>query len=74
MSDRQFILYDGRACNGQGTDDASVLVYCEDSKDASSYKGEYGQMACYSYALDKTTGKNEPDRLVDERHEWDYYP
>ena len=68
MSDeqRQYILYDGRACAGQGTGDASVLVVCESNEEAEDHKGDYGQMACYSYRVD---GKN----LVDERWEWDYH-
>lgn len=66
---RQYILYDGRACGGQGTDNASVLEACDSDEEAQEAKGDYGQMACYSYRL-------EPDgkTLVDERWEWDYHP
>lgn len=64
---RSWILYDGRAMADQGTDDAMVLVACDSEKEASDYKGDFGDMACYSYDL---TSKNE---LVRERWEWDYY-
>ena len=62
---RIYILYDGRACNNVGTEDASVLVTCESNNEAKGYKGDFGMMACYSYKLD---GKN----LTNERWEWDY--
>ena len=64
---RTFILYDGRACGNQGTDDASVLVGCDSDEEAQSYKGDFGGMACYSYAIDKN------NHLVDQQWEWDYY-
>jgi len=64
---RKFILYDGRACADQGTEDASVLVACEDEAEAKNYKGEFGAMACYSYRLDGTM-------LVNEQWEWDWFP
>lgn len=63
---RLWILYDSRACGDSGTDDASVLVSCQSNKEAKSYKGDFGSMACYSYEI---KGKN----LVDEQWEWDYY-
>lgn len=62
---RTWILYDGRACGGQGTEDASVLVCCGSNQEAKSYRGEYGDMACYSYAEKGT-------ELTDERWEWDW--
>ena len=64
---RAYILYDSRAADGMGTDDASVLVACESNEEALSYRGEYGGMACYSYRED---GKN----LVDEKFEWNWFP
>lgn len=68
MSDRLYILYDSRACGAQGTEDASVLEACEDDADARSACGDYGAMACYSYA-------HGPDStLVDEKWEWDWWP
>jgi len=63
--DRVYILYDGRACGDQGTDDASPLVVCGRNKEAKGHKGDFGAMACYSYRKD---GK----KLVDEQWEWDY--
>lgn len=62
---RMYILYDGRACGGQGTDDATVLVACSSDREARGYKGDYGQMACYSYAVNG-------QELSDERWEWDH--
>ena len=64
---RTYILYDDRAADGCGTGDASVLVVCESEKEAHTYEGEFGGMACYSYAEE---GKN----LVDERFEWNWFP
>jgi len=57
---KKFILYDGR-----DTDKASVLVMCSSMKEAKSYKGEYGDMVCYSY--DEVDGK-----LINEKKEWYY--
>jgi len=65
VTPRRYILYDARAWNGEGTDAALVLVSCDNNKEAKSYKGEYGGMACYSYQVN---GK----KLEDERWEWDY--
>ena len=67
MSNRQYILYDDRAAHGDGTEDASVLVVCDDNEEALDYRGDFGGMACYSYAVD---GKN----LIDERFEWNWFP
>lgn len=64
---RVYILYDDRAADGLGTSDASVLVVCEDEQEAREYCGEFGAMACYSYRED---GEN----LIDERHEWNWFP
>lgn len=65
---RQYILYDDRAAApGMGTENASVLVACDDNEEALSYRGDYGGMACYSYRVD---GSN----LVDERFEWNWFP
>lgn len=64
---RNWILYDGRACCSQGTEDASVLVACSSNGEAKSYKGDYGAMACYSYKVNRNT-------LIDERWEWDWFP
>ena len=66
---RIWILYDGRACGGVGTEDAMVLVACTSEKEAKSYKGDFGDMACYSYSEIVENGKN---MLVDEKWEWDY--
>lgn len=59
---RTYVLYDSRAADGLGTDEATVLVVCESDQRAKSHKGGFGGMACYSYADD---GK----QLTDERHE-----
>lgn len=66
VSSRTYILYDSRAWGGE-TDEASVLVVCEDNEEACEYKGDYGGMACFSYA-------EQGDQLIDERHEWNWYP
>lgn len=64
---RTYILYDSRASDGMGTDDASVLMVCESNQEAKSYRGEFGGMACYSYADDDK-------ELTDERFEWNWFP
>jgi hypothetical protein len=66
---RTYVLYDGRACQPIcDTDNATVLVACESLNEARSYKGEFGQMTCYSY-------RNRRGGLAkDERWEWDYFP
>lgn len=67
MAKRFFILFDSRACGDAGTDDAAVLVACDGGdKEAQTYKGDFGDMAAYSYEVTK---KNE---LINERWEWDY--
>lgn len=70
--ERTYILYDSRACAGD-TEDASVLVACESDEEAHSYEGDYGAMACFSYAIKETPG-DDPNELVDERFEWNWYP
>jgi len=64
--DRTYILYDSRAADGTGTEDASVLEVCNDDKEACEAKGDYGGMACYSYY-------KEGNNLVDERFEWNWF-
>jgi hypothetical protein len=45
-----------------------VLVACSGGdREARTYAGDYGSMACYSY---KDDGKN----LTDQRWEWDWHP
>lgn len=64
---RRFILFDGRACNGVGTDDATVLMSCNSEAEAHREKTEFGDAsACYSY-------KEEGNKLTDEKWEWDYH-
>jgi hypothetical protein len=65
---RTYILYDDRAADGHGTEDASVLVACQSNREARSYRGDFGAMACYSY---RTTAGGD---LVDERFEWNWFP
>lgn len=72
MSDRTFILFDDRAADGSGTEDASVLMVCEDNEEALDCRGDYGAMACYSYEVKKTPDQS--DELVDEQFEWNWFP
>lgn len=68
---REYILYDGRACGDQDTDNALLLFACgrgqEGRKDAVESAGSFGAMACYSYAVKGRT-------LTDKQWEWDWYP
>ncbi len=68
MSKRQFILYDGRASHGMGTEDSIVLCTCETLKEAKydARIGEWGVVACYSYAF---SGKE----LTDEKFEFNHF-
>lgn len=63
---RVYILYDARACGGRGTNGAAVLEMCFTMAAAREAEGDYGTMACYSYAMN---GKP----LEDEKWEWDYF-
>lgn len=65
-NERTWILYDSRAWTGD-TEDASVCEASDEPYIKAEYDGAYGGVACYSYARD---GQN----LVDERHEWNWYP
>lgn len=68
-----WILYDGRACGGFGTVDASIFAVCNSEIEAEDYRGTYGTMACYSYEkgpIDSETGHT---TLIHEEWEWDYY-
>lgn len=44
-----FLVYDGRACGGIGTDNATVMVVCESLKEARNCQEDYGQCAIYEY-------------------------
>ena len=66
LSDRLWILYGGRDCGAHG-----VLVSCDDETEARGYAGNYGDMACWSYRIQKSRG-TKPDELVGERWEWDW--
>lgn len=72
---RVYLLFDGRACGDCGQDgppDESVcLVACESDREARSYAGDFGDMACFSYA-ERRRGRRNAE-LVDERWEWDWY-
>lgn len=69
---RTFILYDSRAAvEGMDTDEASVLVCCESDEEARDYAGDYGGMACWSYAREKQP--DDTTHLVDERWEWNWF-
>ena len=63
-----YIVYDGRACGDQGTDDAMVMVSCDSLEEARSYNGDYGQVAIYSYDI---YARNQ---LKNERWVEDYIP
>ncbi len=72
LSNRMWFLYGPRACGAGGsTADAVVLVSCDDELEARSYAGNYGDMSCWSYRIQKTTG-SKPDELVGGRWEWDW--
>lgn len=66
-----WILYDGRACDGKGSGDASVLVSCDDDAEARTYAGDYGDMACYSYTPEEGHDSG-PRTVFDERWEWNW--
>ena len=65
---KSFILYDGRAAHGMGTEDASVLDVCDTLSEARrrAMTGMWGAVACYSYTL---SGKE----LTDESFEFDHF-
>lgn len=64
--ERVYVLYDDRAGAGD-TDEANILVVCENEEEAESYKGEYGAMSCFSYI-------QADGQWRDERHEWNWHP
>ena len=65
--ERKYILYDSRACGGD-TDDAAILVVCDDDKEAREATALFDyDVACFSYAVEGT------DQLVDERVEWNWF-
>lgn len=62
---RFFIIYDGRACGDQGTDDAAVLFAVgNDRQEAIAAMSDFGQCALYSYV-------RQQGMLTDERWECD---
>ena len=67
LMSRKYLLLDDRASDVTGTDGANILVTCESNEEAKGYKGDFGAMSCYSYAV-----KN--GELVDERFEWNWFP
>lgn len=70
MMSRMFIIYDGRACGGAGTDDAAVCDTATSDREARSRarSGDYGaSVACFSYRTDQ------PGIMDDERWEWDWH-
>ena len=62
-----WVLFDGRACGGVGTDSAAVLVSCDSDNEARSYAGDYGTMACYRYRV-------EGSGPASEQWAWDWSP
>jgi len=64
---RLYLIYDGRAAGGQGTEDAMVMVASGNSEeDARKDAKEHGDISsCYSY--------KDGDKLTDEKWEWDWY-
>lgn len=78
MSDRKYLLYDGRAAFTASPEEffeLPVLASCDSDKEARSYAGDLGAMTCYSYPLYKREGDN-PDIIKEEdaRHEWNWLP
>jgi hypothetical protein len=68
VSNRLYILFDSRAATGDVADleGTAVLVVCESESQARSFAGEYGGMACWSYAK---SGKV----LTDPQWEWNWF-
>jgi len=64
MSKKLYILYDGRACGNNGTDDALVLCTAQSEAEALQDADMFGETACYSY---DAKGKT----LTNEKWEWD---
>lgn len=63
---RLYIIYDGRACGAQGTENAEVLYAVGTDRDeAIEAMSSYGQCSLYSY-------RNHTYRLTDERWEYDH--
>ncbi len=67
MSDRSYILYDGRA-TPEESGDATILVACSSNQEALGYRGDFGGMSCFSY--DVTVD----NKLIHERFEWNWFP
>ncbi len=67
-TDRQYAVYDDRACGDQGTAEASMLVFSGTLEAAREDSKEYGACAVYSYAT------NDGKELTDERWEFDVFP
>lgn len=69
---RVYIIYDGRACGNQGTNNASILFAVgHDRKEATDYMETdiYGQCALYSYRYG-----GHGTSLTDEQWEGDFVP
>ncbi len=67
MEERVYLLWDGRAADGSGTEYANCLEHCLSDAEACKAKGDYGAMACYSY-------RENDGELTDERFEWNWFP
>lgn len=61
---RHFIIYDGRACGGRKTDDASVMSETSSLAAAKREARQLGDAAVYSYV-------ERDGQLTDERWEFD---
>ena len=82
---RLYILYDGRACADQGTEDAAVMEASgNDEQEARKSVDMYGDIvACYSYLEGEATAEDVKESggmltigdpiLTDEKWEWDWY-
>ena len=62
--ERIYLLYDGRACGGVGTDDAICVEACGEQDACFESAPHYDDCACYSFHA-------EGRELSDERWEWD---
>jgi len=70
--EREYILFDARACGqpigGAWLTRAIVLDTCDSLAEAKKLKGDFGQMACWSYIK----GIEDPHSDHGERWEFDY--
>ena len=75
MPRREFILFDGRATGGQGTEDALALLSCQTRQEAWREASMYSECACYSYEIGVVAFVHDSQvaELTDERWEFDHW-